>query len=149
VYVVLVASEEWVRFPAFAAMKREIITLTNGKRVANFSSPHPFTFTDGSVLAAVTDAQSKWLQVTFHETELNDKGDVSLDFTLSAQVLAEMEIWKERHYREEVDVVFCCLPMITAIDRIFGRDYLLASPFRAVRMEDRIKKHLSINKQSI
>ena len=28
-----------------------VVTLSNGLRVANFSSPHPFNFTDGTVLA--------------------------------------------------------------------------------------------------
>lgn len=130
-------------------MKREIITLTNGKRVANFSSPHPFTFVDGSVLQAVTNEQAQWLKVTFHETALNDKGDVELDFTLSPQVMAEINIWSERHYREEVDIVFCCLPMITALHKIWGKQQLLSTPFRAIRMEDRVKKLLSIDKQSI
>lgn len=33
----------------------QITKLSNGLRVANFSSPHPFTFEDGSVIPAVND----------------------------------------------------------------------------------------------
>ena len=54
-------------------MAREIITLSNGKKVANFSSPHPFTFTDGSVIPAVSNEESERLKVTFIETEHQDE----------------------------------------------------------------------------
>ena len=58
-------------------MAREIITLSNGKKVANFSSPHPFTFTDGSVIPAVSKEESERLKVNFIETEHPDKsGDI-------------------------------------------------------------------------
>lgn len=123
----------------------EIITLSNGKRVGNFSSPHPFTFVDGNVLPAVTENDAKRLQVEFIEYKLNDKGDVSLKFNLSADIRWEMDNW----IMSEVDVVFCPLPMITALVETKGREWLLRSPFRAIRMEDRIKKLVSITKQCI
>ena len=168
-------------------MAKEIITLSNGKKVANFSSPHSFTFTDGSEIPAVDAEESVRLKVTFNE-RVDQDGDVFLDFTLSSAVLEEMEYWMKLWENKEVDVVFCCLPMITAIKDEFlefdhqGHDYqqymdsdpfpdskyapipnavisifdrgndhmsLKSSPFRAVRMEDRIKKLLSIEKQCI
>ena len=151
-------------------MSREIITLSNGKKVANFSSPHPFTFTDGSVIPAVSDEESERLKVNFNE-KVDTNGDVELSFTLSDDVLKEMTYWLKRHSRGLVDVVFCPLPMITAIKDAIAdydgisdlpdvlwiiEDYsncnshlLKDSPFRAVRMEDRIKKLVSIDKQCI
>jgi hypothetical protein len=151
-------------------MAREIITLSNGKKVANFSSPHPFTFTDGSVVPAVSNDESLRLKVTFNE-EVDESGDVELTFTLSEQVLNEMMYWLKRHTLGLVDVVFCPLPMITAIKDaeanydgvgdmpdllwiiekygIWDSYKLKHSPFRAVRMEDRIKKLVSIEKQCI
>ena len=151
-------------------MAREIITLSNGKKVANFSSPHPFTFTDGSVIPAVSNEESVRLKVNFNETVHTD-GDVELSFTLSDQVLNEMTYWLKRHSHGLVDVVFCPLPMITAIKDamanydgvsdlpdvlwtieaygIWNSHTLKHSPFRAIRMEDRIKKLVSIEKQCI
>ncbi len=38
-----------------------IVTLSNGFKVANFSSAHKFKFEDGSILEAVSDEQSKRL----------------------------------------------------------------------------------------
>lgn len=168
-------------------MAREIITLSNGKKVANFSSPHSFTFTDGSEIPAVDAEESVRLKVTFNE-DVDEDGDVRLDFTLSDAVIEEMKYWMKLWINKEVDIVFCCLPMITAIKDEFsefdwecyeyerymdsdpfpdskyapvanpvvsvfdrGNDYssLKTSPFRAVRMEDRIKKLVSIEKQCI
>ena len=177
-------------------MAREIITLSNGKKVANFSSPHSFTFTDGSVIPAVDAEESVRLKVTFNE-DIDENGDVMLDFTLSDAVIEEMKYWMKLWENKEVDVVFCCLPMITAIkdaqiehahdtDRwyndiqwaeevnssykdtpapeipkvlepfvvkgledMYHLTNLKSSPFRAIRMEDRIEKLISIEKQCI
>jgi hypothetical protein len=124
-----------------------IITLTNGKRVANFSSPHPFTFTDGSVLPAVSNEYAEALKVTFKEREDKDTGDVELSFELSFNVMQEVATWHGMWEDGVVDIVFCPLPMITALKDM---NYNIKnSPFRAVRIEDRIKKLLSIHKQCI
>lgn len=179
-------------------MAREIITLSNGKRVANFSSPHSFTFTDGSEIPAVDAEESVRLKVTFNE-DIDEDGDVTLNFTLSDAVIEEMKYWMKLWNNKEVDVVFCCLPMITAIknaeiedefettrwyydeqwaeevrpcsykqtpaptvpkilepfvvkdltEDVYHRTGLKGSPFRTVRMEDRIEKLISIEKQCI
>ena len=178
-------------------MARQIITLSNGKKVANFSSPHSFTFTDGSEIPAVDAEESVRLKVIFNE-DVDEDGDVRLDFTMSDAVIEEMKYWMKLWINKEVDVVFCCLPMITAIKDAMDEHYLdserwyndvqwaeencssykntpppeipkvlepfvvksstkdeyhlnhlKSSPFRAVRMEDRIKKLLSIEKQCL
>jgi len=122
------------------------ITLTNGKIVGNFSSPHNFTFTDGSILPAVTEEKSIKLQVTFIEVIDND-GDVTLDFDLSKDVLKEIAVWELWKDMGVIDIVFCPLPMIKAL---YKRHYdVKATPFRTIRMEDRIKKLVSIEKQCL
>lgn len=127
-------------------MEVNILELSNGKLVANFSSPHPFTFTDGSVLTAIQDEDAERLKVTFIE-KVDDNGDVELSFELSEEVIREMSIYEYLYERNEVDVVFCPLPMITALK---DKNYdLKKSPFRAVRIEDRIKKLVSIEKQCL
>jgi len=124
----------------------KIITLSNGKRVANFSSPHTFIFTDGSIIPAVSDEESEKLKVTFIETVEAD-GDVILSFDLSKDVRSEMKLWHTLYLQDKIDVVFCPLPMITALK---AENYFLKnSPFRACRIEDRIKKLLSIDKQCL
>jgi hypothetical protein len=127
-----------------------IVTLSNGKRVANFSSPHSFTFEDGSILPAQSEIVSEYLKINFIETELHD-GDIMLQFTLSEQVENVMNEYMDMWHSGEVDVVFCPLPMITAIkeNSAYGLDYLIESPFRSIRQEDRIKKLVSIHKQCV
>ena len=106
----------------------KVITLSNGKRVGNFSSPHSFTFTDETVLPAVSNEEAERLKVTFNET-LHDNGDVELDFTLSQAVLHEITHWMLMHQTNRVDVVFCPLPMITAIK---STKSCLSSSFRLI-----------------
>lgn len=122
------------------------IRLSNGKRVGNFSSPHSFTFEDGNVLSGVSDLDAVRLQVTFNEIELAH-GDVKLSFTLSQEVKKQMQHWLTEYQAGNIDVVFCCLPMITAL-HAEGYD-VLHSPFRSIRVTDRISKLISITKQCL
>lgn len=128
---------------------KNIITLSNGKRVGNFSSPHPFIFTDGSVLAAVSNEEAERLKITFTEEEINDKGDIKLSFSIPVEVMKELWVWLNYKNNDEIDVVFCPLPMIIALVDEFGEPWLIDSPFRAIRMEDRILKLVSIDKQCV
>lgn len=127
-----------------------ITTLSNGKKVANFSSPHEFAFTDGSILRAHNAETSNKLKINFIE-DVAPNGDVSLKFELTEEVLEKMGEYMLLYKIKAVDVVFCPLPMIVAIkeEPTLGTSYLYASPFRAVRIEDRIKKLVSIDKQCI
>jgi hypothetical protein len=123
-----------------------IITLTNGKRVANFSSPHPFTFEDGSVLPAVSDEEANALAINFIEKDLGN-GDIELEFKIPVTVWDKVHYWRNLWHTGEVDIVFCPLPMIISMKE--AGYSVQTSPFRAVRMEDRIKKLVSIHKQCL
>jgi hypothetical protein len=126
-----------------------IVTLTNGKKVANFSSPHEFRFTDGTVLPAHDADTANALKIEFIETELNDKGDIMLEFELTEKVRDAIVRYAFLYELKAVDVVFCPLPMITALKDTYGGIWVLNSPFRAVRIEDRVNKLVSIEKQCI
>lgn len=125
-----------------------IVTLTNGKKVGNFSSPHDFTFEDGSVLPAVSDAESERLKVTFLESSYPN-GDTLLAFDLSQDVHFKMADWILAHDNGLVDVVFVPLPMMTAIKEDYTYDDIRSKPFRCIRINDRVKKLVSITKQCI
>ena len=137
------------------------VKLSNGLIVGNFSSPHPFTFEDGSVIPAVNDNASQRLKVNFIETVVENESAVgfdadiyetiSLDFELTGAIECEMERWYKLWQDRKVDIVLCCLPMIQALksleDKKWGvHEYdVINSPFRAIRMKDRIKKLISID----
>jgi len=124
----------------------QIITLSNGKRVANFSSPHPFVFTDGSILPGVSERDALWYAVTFIEDDLGN-GDIKLTFDITDAIWNLMIRWNEAWGAKEVDVVFCPLPMIIALHN-WGYN-VRNSPFRCIRIEDRINKLVSIDKQTL
>lgn len=127
----------------------QIITLSNGKRVANFSSPHPFVFTDGSILPGVDDSESTRLAVTFIEDSLGN-GDIKLSFELTEAIWTRMAYWEiawNASRDARVDVVFCPLPMLTALKE--AKYDILISPFRCIRIEDRVRKLVSIDKQTL
>jgi len=129
------------------------IRLSNQLIVGNFSSPHKFTFEDGSVLDAVSNYDSERLKVDFIETTWSGSTPftVTLKFELSNAVRCEMERWEQLHKANKVDVVLCPLVMIQALKDMEDKEWginpydLLNSPFRAIRMKDRIKKLISID----
>jgi len=132
----------------------KVVRLSNQLIVGNFSSPHQFTFDDGTVLDAVSDYDSMRLKVNFIEEILPSPigvkridieqmwTDVSLSFELSEEVYNEIDIWQKMWQHNDVDIVLCPLPMIQALKKeLIIKD----TPFRAVRMKDRIKKTVSCN----
>ena len=134
----------------------KIVRLSNQLLVGNFSSPHQFTFEDGTVLPSVSDYDSMRLKVNFNETVIQtDKlmyqenerySTISLHFTLSDEVKWEMDTWIKMYEHNDVDIVLCPLPMIQALKQEGYVDgWTINSPFRAVRMKDRIKKLVSID----
>ena len=137
----------------------KVVRLSNQLIVGNFSSPHQFTFDDGTVLDAVSDYDSMRLKVNFIEEILPSPigvkridieqmwTDVSLSFELSEEVYNEIDIWQKMWQHHHVDTVLCPLPMIQALykDEYDRGAKLLETPFRAVRMKDRILKTVSCN----
>jgi|APSaa5957512535_1039671.scaffolds.fasta_scaffold02528_7 hypothetical protein len=138
----------------------KIVTLTNGLRVGNFSSPHDFIFTDGTILNAVSNETAENLKVNFHEvTEPNSsqqpngnyKGwwDVALDFHLTPEIRSEIDQWVDIQSKKQVDIVLIPLPMLTAMkndNRLHTFYELKRLPFRCIRIEDRINKLVSTEK---
>ena len=124
----------------------KIATLSNGVRVANFSSPHSFTFTDGTVLDAHSAEDANLLKVNFIE-DIDKDGDVSLTFSLSVAVMQNMDVYIKEYKKGRLDKVLIPLPMMTAIKNLGWNPKVL--PFRCVRIEDRTKRLVSIEKWCI
>lgn len=121
-----------------------VITLSNGLRVANFSSAHPFTFEDGSILPACSEARSRAFTIMAIEEEFptphSGVVDIQLSFELDEASEREMLSLEERH--REIDVVIVPLPVLQAWKKKYGNP----SFFRTVRTTDRVKKLACINK---
>ena len=142
-------------------LSQVIVTLKNGLRVGNFSSPHDFTFDDGTILPAVSPKEAERLKVQFIEKSRKEKinnvhiENIQLTFTVTDAILDEMYLWDKRFERQQVDIVLIPLPMLTALkapDKPSGTENkwtlrgILESPFRCVRIEDRNNKVISSTK---
>jgi hypothetical protein len=120
-----------------------VVTLTNGIRVANFSSPHTFTFTDGSVLPACAKERALHLMLQSHEREIPGvKGSVDLELTFEMSLAVE-EALITLNMREDIDIVLVPLPVLQALkDKPFkGQDLRKAiGKCRVCRVSDRVSK---------
>ena len=140
-------------------MTYPVIELSNGLRVGNFSSPHPFTFTDGSVLPACDNetATHGMLDATETPVIVYDKRSrnhvtkyqtIEIAFKLNSDVNKMIQWWIKLYEDELVDVVIVPLPVMTAIHRSMDGmgDWVITRPFRTIRVANRITKEIYIDK---
>ena len=129
-----------------------VVTLKNGLRVANFSSPHDFRFDDGTVLPACppdTVAGGKLVaneQAT--ETVVNNVRiqDIKLDFEFTDSCRAMLALLAHRH---DVDIILVPLPVMQCAKRE-GKpgvmDEVVMPKIRVVRVADRTTKVIHSDK---
>ena len=116
-------------------MTMPIVTLTSGLRVANFSSPHTFLFTDGTELPACTAERTNASKLDTIETEhagIAGTIDIEIVFKLTDTVREEIAKAQEA----ECDVVLVPFPLLTAM-KAEGLDL---GKCRVIRSADRITK---------
>lgn len=126
-----------------------VTTLTNGVRVANFSSPHSFVFVDGKVLEACSKERSEKLALeaeevsTMNPTCWDQKGipvkDISLTWKMTEAVARELD---NLYASGGFDILIVPLPVMTAIKaakRHIGKA-------RCIRTFDRNSKTVCIDK---
>lgn len=124
-----------------------IIKLSNGLRVANFSSPHSFEFEDGSVLPAVSVDDCRYLAMDAVEERMNDH-TIKVFFLLGPNIATRVAEWHLVYFKHKyIDIVIVPRPMIDVLrNNGWDDEQLLNSPFRTIRLVDREKKICSINK---
>ena len=122
-------------------MNSPTVTLSNGLTVANFSSPHPFTFTTGEVLPACEDAWAKEMMLDIDETEyhVNEDGLVWTDVSLKIDVPKNVrtELYKLMH-KNAVDIVLVPHMVLQAM-----KDHpMITDKCRVIRCADRVTKEI-------
>lgn len=113
-----------------------VVVLNSGLRVANFSSPHPFNFATGEVLAACSPERANAMALTQVEVEqpgIAGTRDIALQFVLSDVVRAALE---EVQADDEVDVVLVPFPVLAAVKEAG----LPIGKARVCRTADRVTK---------
>lgn len=115
-------------------MNHPICITSKGLTIANFSSPHPFFFDDGTILDACGPELVEAGSLETEEFECpGPKGitDVNLRFRLTelvVQTLSDLEL------DDDVDIVLVPFPIAQLCDRdVFSK-------VRVVRMADRTRK---------
>lgn len=126
-----------------------IVKLTNGIRVANFSSPHDFTFVDGSILPACSPERATWLMMNPVEiTHLSPCGrwiDIEISFDLSAQCLAQLLVMEN-----DPDINVILVPRVVK-DALLMYEANAVNPHifnkvRTIRVADRVRKLIHIDR---
>ena len=122
-----------------------IAVLTTGLKVANFSSPHAFIFSDGTILPACDESRSRSLSLQSSEvlTKRNGWQDVDISFTLDFLCLAELS-----KYQDFNGVVIVPRLVLDAIKYHNQNDSIKINEnnFRTCRLFDRITKVVCIDK---
>lgn len=120
-----------------------VVQLSNGLRVANFSSPHPFTFVTGETLGPCAPERAKALMLEAVEVETPGIKpgivDIALTFRLTPEVETALDALESD---ESVDIIIVPLPVMTALKAV-GRDLGKA---RCIRSADRITKAIYADK---
>lgn len=124
-----------------------VITLVNGLRVANFSSPHCFKFSDGKELPACDEERAKLLmldsqeEIVFSTTMIN--GDIVECIRLKYKMSSVIRIaLKHAESTPGIDIIIVPLPVMEAIKQ----EKMRIGKFRTIRMYDRIHKTCYSNK---
>lgn len=74
---------------------------------------------------------------------------VKLDWTLSERVADEIDLWYTFFAMKKVDVVIVPLPVMVALRGIWDEKKIIKSPFRVIRVANRITKEIEIFKYCI
>jgi hypothetical protein len=130
-------------------MEELIHTLSNGLRAANFSSPHSFLFTDGTVIPERDEIFAKRMMLNVEEIPVKSRRrfkTIKPDFTLTELVRDQIILWWTLYHMKKVDVVLLPLPVMTALLKEFDEKQVLKSPFVVIRVADRITKAIHIDK---
>lgn len=128
-------------------MNNPTVTLSNGVVVANFSSPHPFTFVDGTVLPACEPEVARSLMLDAEEIEtpgVKGTTDLELTFKLSEAVYQSLV---EFMNADKVDIVLVPLPVLQAVKNsdVAWKEVILDF-IRCVRVADRVTKAIHIDR---
>ena len=95
-----------------------VVTLKNGLRIANFSSPHPFTFDDGTILPACPEdtVVAGKLEAIENSTTKTINGVTITDVELTFRLTDDCRILL--HFlinRTDVDIILVPLPVKEAL----------------------------------
>jgi hypothetical protein len=127
-------------------MDMPTVVLSNGLKVGNFSSPHPFNFEDGSILQPCGKDRVEHGKLHAEEKEIEGiKGttDIELSFKFSDGVVEMLDEAEE----SDVDIYLVPLPVMQCIKNVNPKHRKTYFPkARVIRVKDRQTKEIFIDK---
>lgn len=126
--------------------KMPTIVLGNGLKVANFSSPHTFTFDTGEVLPACSSERAESLMLKATEVEITHPKwvDIDLNFEMSPAIADAHTQACLQAVEEGIDIVLVPFPVMKVFrESLYSRpEDIMKSPFRVIRSADRVTKSI-------
>lgn len=123
-----------------------VVTLDNGLRIGNFSSPHPFRFNTGEVLDGVDPDESRHLSLDRMEDESADTDsrfrNVEVYFRMTDEVYLELQ---DAEALPDVDLIIVPLPVKSALEAC-GCWKGTAGKLRTCILSDRVNKTIHSDK---
>ena len=131
-----------------------VITLDNGIRIANWSSPHEFKFTTGEILPACAPERAKAMSLDIDETVVSNEKwkDIEISTNVPETVYNDL---RELQHDDEIDIILIPFMVLNAIKDLGIIDgyYLdtgeadleeIPSLFklRVIRLADRVTKEI-------
>ncbi len=124
-----------------------VITLNNGIRIANWSSPHPFTFVTGEVLPACEHERVKSMSLDIDENIINNERweDIEMSVSVPEEVYEDLQ---KLQYNDEIDIILVPFMVLDALKNSYSTLYgsLSTDKCRVIRVADRITKTIYSNK---
>jgi hypothetical protein len=127
-----------------------VVTLGNGLRIGNFSSPHPFKFNTGEVLDGVPPETSRELSLNRVETEVKGADSRYTDIRLEFQMNQVVGNALSDAAASDVDIIIVPLPVKTALEAIGHWDSdLFGRKLRTCILSDRVNKTIHSDKYGV
>lgn len=127
-----------------------VVTLSNGLRVANFSSPHPFVFDDGTILGACTDEWARATELASNEGSYPQEirgieiTNVEVQWGTTEFIRDCLATVEER---DDIDILLVPFPLVVALKREVGMWWTsVTTKARTIRLKDRVEKIIYSNK---
>jgi hypothetical protein len=138
------ATTKGIIFPFVVAEAPATAIVVGNTLVGNFSSPHEFKFVGGEVLPAASPEVAKTLSLEPVERILYEKDSIQtiqIEFRMSKTVKQEL-----LKLKEFPGIILVPLPVLQALKLEFPEFTPENTPFRTIRVADRVTKEIFTNK---